>query len=403
MGSSNTIALSKTTKFIVDNRGKTAPTSEEGIALIATNCIDNKNLYPVFKKVRWVDQETYDNWFRSHPIPGDILLTLKGSQNGATCLVPDPVNFSIAQDMVGLRVNAEVIDPMFLFAALRSRDVQHQIKILDVSGVIPHLKKSDFDKLFLPYPDMDTQKIIGKTYYSLCKKIDLLHRQNKTLEAIAETLFRQWFVEEADESWEWSQLDTFIQVHRGLSYKGSGLTDSSDGIPMHNLNSVYEGGGYKESGIKYYNGQFKERHVVKPGDVIVTNTEQGHEHLLIGYPAIVPSTYGDKGIFSQHIYSLEITSNLTNFFLFHLLKTHDVHEQIAGATNGSTVNMLPKDGIEWVKFKLPPQKLIVRFTQIVNEYYNKQELNHQQIQTLINLRDTLLPKLMSGEVKVKIN
>ncbi len=134
-----TIPLSKTTKFIVDNRGKTAPIVASGIALIATNCVTNSHLYPLREKLRFVSQETCNTWFRAHPQPGDILLTNKGSQNGAVCLVPDPVNFVIAQDMVALRPDAEVIDPLFLFAALRSPEVQHQIRNLDVSGVIPRL------------------------------------------------------------------------------------------------------------------------------------------------------------------------------------------------------------------------------------------------------------------------
>ena len=75
-----TIKLSETTKFIVDNRGKTVPTSDTGIPLIATNCIDNRNLYPVYEKLRYVSQDTYNNWFRSHPKPMDIILTLKGRQ-----------------------------------------------------------------------------------------------------------------------------------------------------------------------------------------------------------------------------------------------------------------------------------------------------------------------------------
>jgi len=130
---------------------------------------------------------------------------------------------------------------------------------------------------------------------------------------------------------------------RGLSYKGAGLAEEGEGVPMHNLNSVYEGGGYKYEGIKYYKGEFKERHKVFPGDIIVTNTEQGHELLLIGYPAVVPKFFGEEGIFSQHIYRLKINdARITRQFLYYLLMSHDVHEQITGATNGSTVNMLPK-------------------------------------------------------------
>ena len=91
------IKLSDTTKFIVDNRGKTAPTEETGIALIATNCISNSSLYPTYNNVRYVSQETYDTWFRAHPEPGDIIVTNKGSQNGAICLVPDPFQGHIAR------------------------------------------------------------------------------------------------------------------------------------------------------------------------------------------------------------------------------------------------------------------------------------------------------------------
>lgn len=118
-----TIKLSDTVKFIVDNRGKTVPTVDNGVPLIATNCIDNRNLYPIYKKVRYVSQDTYDNWFRSHPKPRDIILTLKGSQNGAVNLVPDNVDFCIAQDMVALRADENKINPLYLFAALRSEEM----------------------------------------------------------------------------------------------------------------------------------------------------------------------------------------------------------------------------------------------------------------------------------------
>ena len=64
---------------------------------------------------------------------------------------------------------------------------------------------------------------------------------------------------------------------KGVSYKGSGL--GAGGVPLHNLNSIHEGGGYKYEGIKHYSGEHAERHVVLPGDVIVANTEQGHERL----------------------------------------------------------------------------------------------------------------------------
>ena len=251
--------------------------------------------------------------------------------------------------------------------------------------------------------DIEAQKTIAEVLSSLDDKIHLLQRQNKTLEQLAETLFRQWFVEEAKESWESTRLDQHSEVFRGLSYNGSGLTVIGSGLPMHNLNSVYEGGGYKFEGIKFYKGEYRERHLIYPGEILVTNTEQGHEFKLIGFPAIVPESFGKEGLFSQHTYKLSPhkESYLTKEFLYYLLMTSAMREQIIGATNGSTVNMLAIDGLQRPEFKLPLEDKVTEFTSMVKNYWNKKDVNHNQIQTLTQLRDNLLPKLMNGEVRIR--
>lgn len=390
-------------KNVVDNRGKTCPTADSGIPLIATNCIVNNYLYPIYEKVRYITKETYKTWFRDHPKPGDMIFVLKGTP-GRVAWVPDPVDFCIAQDMVAIRADERKIFPKYLFAVLRLDTIQQEIEGLHVGSLIPHFKKGDFDELKIPIVEPKLQEFIGNQYFDLSLKIDLLHRQNKTLEALAETLFRQWFVEEAEEGWEITTFSEHTEVFRGLSYKGSGLSDGSTGIPMHNLNSVYEGGGYKSEGIKYYNGEFKDRHIVKPGEIIVTNTEQGHEFRLIGFPAVVPNYFGDFGIFSQHIYKLSVIERtyLTSQFLYYLIMTPKVREQIIGATNGSTVNMLAIDGLQRTQFSLPPKDKVMEFSKLIKLYWKKKGDNQIQIRTLTRLRDTLLPKLMSGEVRVKI-
>jgi len=247
------------------------------------------------------------------------------------------------------------------------------------------------------------QKSIASVLSCLDDKIDLLHRQNKTLESMAETLFRQWFIEEAQADWEITTLDCHITVAKGLSYKGAGLTTSDNGIPLFSLNSVLEGGGYKSSGIKYYNGDFKERHIIKPGDIIVANTEQGHEYRLIGYPAIIPTTGSEISIYTHHLFKICLNddSYLTNSFMYYLLCSKDIHEQVVAATNGSTVNQLSSDGLQRPEFKLPPECIVKKFTTQVASFWKKINLNNSQIKNLESLRDTLLPKLLSGEVRVK--
>jgi type I restriction enzyme S subunit len=298
-------------------------------------------------------------------------------------------------------------DPKYLYYLLSSTDVVNFLdSIADGStSAYPSLRPDDIAQLEFTLPSLPEQIAIAEILSSLDDKIDLLHRQNKTLEQLAETLFRQWFVEEADVGWEETRLGYHTNVFRGLSYKGKGLTNAGNGLPMHNLNSVHEFGGYKYEGIKYYNGKYKERHLIKPGEIIITNTEQGHEHRLIGFPGIVPLIYGELGLFSQHIYKiipLE-TTYLTNEFIYYLLMNPSVREQIIGATNGSTVNMLAIDGLQRPEFKLPPKDIVQKFSEITQEYWKKKNENHKQIYTLSNFRDTLLPKLMNGDISVKIN
>jgi type I restriction enzyme S subunit len=266
-------------------------------------------------------------------------------ENGKICQVKNlkkNIGFGSTEFHV-FRGKENISDSNFVFYLSRWKEVRDHAEMnFDGTSGRQRVPKQAFDDLILKLPPLREQKAIASVLSSLDDKIDLLHRQNATLEAMAETLFRQWFVEGVKEEWEDTTLDQHTEVFRGLSYKGSGLADYGIGLPMHNLNSVYEGGGYKYEGIKFYTGEYKERHLVSPGDIIVTNTEQGHEHRLIGFPAIVPDYFGYKGLFSQHIYKLIPRQNsyLTNEFLYYLLMASSIREQVIGATNGSTVNML---------------------------------------------------------------
>jgi len=338
---------------------------------------------------------------RSKVLPtGSLLVTCIGSDMGKVVMNRIPV---ITNQQINSIILNDRFDSNFIYYKLI--DEYETLRMYGEAGTaVPIVNKTDFESISIEIPkDRDEQQSIASILSSLDDKIDLLHRQNKTLEALAETLFRQWFVEEADESWAFDQLESHIEVFRGLSYKGSGLTETGLGLPMHNLNSVYEGGGYKFEGIKFYNGEYKERHLLNPGDIIVTNTEQGHEFKLIGFPAFVPDYFGLKNLFSQHIYrvTLKVKSYLTKEFIYYLLMAPPVREQVVSATNGSTVNMLAIDGLQRPEFRLPPEKLVKKFTENSQKYLEKKNLNYNQIRTLTQMRDTLIPKLMSGEVRVK--
>ena len=205
---------------------------------------------------------------------------------------------------------------------------------------------------------------------------------------------------EIPEGWSVETLAEHYETVKGVSYKGSGLGD--DGVPLHNLNSVYEGGGYKYEGIKYYSGEYAHRHVVLPGDVIVANTEQGHDRLLIGYAALVPAFFGDRGIASHHIYRLrpKPESPLTRAFLCWLLNSPRMHDVVSGYANGTTVNMLPIDSLQKPLIACPPRGLVDVFDVVARNTERRREQIISGSRTLAALRDALIPKLVSGELRI---
>ena len=174
------VPITQLLEFIVDNRGKTVPTAPSGHKLIATNCVTNNTLFPLYEKVRYLSDETYRTWFRSHPIPGDILFVNKGTP-GRVCMVPDPIDFCIAQDMIALRADDSKIYNKYLFTVLRSHEIQQQIYNTNVGDVIPHFKKQFMDQLLIPVPDRKVQEAIGDLYYALSYKVEHNKKINDNL------------------------------------------------------------------------------------------------------------------------------------------------------------------------------------------------------------------------------
>ncbi|WP_189222497.1 restriction endonuclease subunit S [Saccharothrix coeruleofusca] len=130
----------------------------------------------VFENIRYVDEHTHATWFRAHPKPGDILFVCKGSP-GRVAMVPDPVPYCIAQDMVALRANPVAADAEYLYYRLRSPDVRASIANMHVGTMIPHFKKGDFNKLrFTVHDSISEQRAIAEVLRSLDEKIAINER-----------------------------------------------------------------------------------------------------------------------------------------------------------------------------------------------------------------------------------
>ena len=409
---------------IVDNRGKTCPVGETGLPLIATNCINGKDLYPSYETTRFVSAETYKTWFRGHPKPGDILFVCKGSP-GRTNWVPDPVDFCIAQDMVAVRADPKKVYPKYLFAVLRSHIVQSQIDNMHVGTMIPHFKKGDFDKLNIPLLDSGSQVAVGDLYFELSQRITLLRETNATLEAIAQALFKSWFVDfdpvrakmegrtpdgmdeataalfpdgfetselgEVPRGWRVGQVADLGDVVCGKTPPTSAPENYGCDVPfitipdMHDLLAVTT----TARSLSKLGADSQPKKYLPPGAICVS---------CIATPGLVVRVTTTAQTNQQINSVIPHRKWGSSFPLFLLRRIGDAVR--SGGSGGSVFHNLSKSGFEQLPVLLTEPELADRFNAAIDPLVEKIVANQLQTQTLATLRDTLLPRLISGQLRL---
>ena len=400
---------------IIDNRGKTVPTSENGIPLIATNCIKHSSIFPTFENIRYINQETYDNWFRAHLKPNDILFVNKGTP-GRCCIVPNPVNFVAAQDMVGLRFKKH-LNPYYMLAVLRSKEIQNTIENNHVGLVIAHFRKKELVKLKLPILEEKIRNKIGDFYEIISKKIELNNRINAELEAMAKTLYDYWFVQfdfpneeakpykssggkmvynetlkrEIPKGWEVKKLEEIeekIVTGKTPSTKVSEYFNGN--IPFITIDDirkqfyVYNA----ERNLTILGAESQANKYVYSGDICVSCIG------TIGIIGIVATTSQTN----QQINTISQIKDYNRYFLLNSLKNY--FEYNVGAKKGAVLDNMNKQEFSNIPILDANRNLKKLYFDKVNPIYEKIKLNLKQNQELSALRDWLLPMLMNGQVKV---
>jgi type I restriction enzyme S subunit len=264
-------------------------------------------------------------------------------------------------------------DKDFIYWLLRTRDYQGYI-VGSASGTsIMHTSPSRIEDYVYLFPSLPEQKAIAEVLSSLDDKIDLLHRQNKTLEAMAEALFRQWFVELCKEGlpeeWEETTISKLAEVSSGKGLKADQLND----------NGIYPVFGANGEIGRTNNYLFDEKliftgRVGTLGNIFIIN--KGKVWLSDNALIIFPKKY---------FYSV--------YFMLKFAKLEEYNV-------GSTQPLIRQSDINEIEVYLPPETVLEIFESETENLFNKVHFNTKQIRTLEKLRNTLLPKLMSGDVKV---
>ena len=247
-------------------------------------------------------------------------------------------------------------------------------------------------------PDrLEIQKKIAYILFNIDKKIELNNQINHNLHKLIKNIYSNTFINNAKTDWKKERLGNYLRVERGISYKGKYLAES--GTPMINLGNVMPDGVFRLEKNKYYTGKYKEKVTANVGDIVVANTDMTQNREVIGTPVIIPSLYESKVIFSHHIYSLK-NLKLPKMYVFYSLLTDEWNGIAGGSATGTTVLALPKNAIEEYLIYIPDNATLEKFETLAENIQKKREKILLEIFKLEQLRDTLLPKLMNGEINL---
>lgn len=296
----------------------------------------------------------------------------------------------------------EKIYSKYLYYTLNNKYMYKKMLNAASGTTIPDLKHSAFYDLVIPLPTISEQHKIANVLESIDEKIKLNNQINDNLHNLLKIIYHNKFIDNKKEDWIEDKLGNYLDVERGLSYKGKFLAD--DGTPMINLGNVMPDGVFRLEKNKYYTGEYKEKVTVTAGDIVMANTDMTQNRDVLGTPVIIPHIYNDKVIVSHHIYALK-NLRLPKMYVFYSLLTKEWNGVSGGSATGTTVLALPKDAIEEYMITIPDEISLKRFEDLAENIQKTREQIIIEKLNLEQLRDTLLPKLMNGEIdleKIKI-
>jgi len=378
--------------LIVDCEHKTAPLVDSG-DIYSIRTADLLNGRIDFYSANRVSESTYREWIkREAPVEGDIILA-REAPVGEVGHIPKNKRVCLGQRTVLIRAHDGEVDSRYLCYLLASPEVKADLISRSTGSVVEHLNVEDIRNFEIAYPPLPEQRAIAGVLSSLDDKIDLLHRQNKTLEGMAEALWRKMFVDEADPGWKKGKLGDYGQIICGKTPSKKVAEYFGGHIPfikipdMHGNIFIFE----TEDSLTEAGKKSQQNKTIPTKSICVSCIATVG---LVGMNAVDSQT-------NQQINTIIPNKEFQRYFLFLLMRnmTDDLFARASGGT--ATDNLNTSDFLR-IEISTPPENIIQKFDNLVKDFFEKIYINSIQISTLSSIRDTLLPKLMSGEVRVKL-
>lgn len=359
-------------------------------------------------------------------------------ENGKTayvnCLKPDQVGHGSTEFIVLSGIEGKT-DNLFVYYLARNPSFRaFAIHSMQGSTGRQRVMADSLRSFELTLPPIEEQRRIAHILGTPDEKIELNRQMNETLEATARAIFKSWFVDfdpvkakvEGDKppcidtetaalfpsalqdsslgqipiGWAVEKIGNLVEIVKGRSYRSRELTESD--VALVSIKSIRRGGGYLPDNLRPYTGKYNPEQVITPGELVMAYTDLTQEAEILGKAAIVR---GDEKyqtlVPSLHLRIIRpLESTVSVRFLYCLFRERHFQSYIYGYATGTTVLGLSKDGVPNYQFALPPEKIRCLFDLITEPLFAKIESNENESRTLAQTRNTLLPQLLSGEIRV---
>lgn len=397
------INLKDISDIIMGQSPKSEFYNEDGAGLpFFQGCRDFGELYP--SKSKWCTKNL------KIAEKNDVLMSVRAPVGDLNIAMEKCI---IGRGLCALRTKLD--NDRFLYYLLKG-NIAHLVS-LGTGTVYKAVNKKTVTNFELLIPSLDSQKKISGILSAYDDLIGNNNQRIQKLEQIARTIYREWFVKfrfpghedvnmvESElgispEGWEIKKLGDLINIHRGKSYKSSELVEEG-GMPFVNLKCVDRQGGFREEGLKRFNGNYQENQIVSEGDIVIAVTDMTQKREIIGRAALIPKTNEEKMIISLDLVKIEPKNENFNLFIYGFLRYTNFGNQIKEFATG--VNVLHLNPIHIANYPVisPPNFLIDEFVNYFSHIYILIDLIRLENKNLRHTRDLLLPKLISGEIDVE--
>jgi len=395
---------------LLDCEHWTPKPSPKGFPYIAIP--DIKNGHIDLANVRLISREDYQSWTRkTKPQIGDIIVTRRG-RVGDTAVVPKGLECAIGQDLVILRSDETQVLQRFLRWALRGPLYEREVqKYLNVGAIFDSLNCSDIPKFQIPVPSIPEQSAISDVLDALDSKIELNQQMNQNLEAVGRAIFKRWFVDfkfpneegkpyrssggemvyndefgkEIPKGWERGRLADICEITMGQSPPGKTYNERNNGLPFF-------------QGIRDFGFRFPSKRVYCTAPTRFA--EEGDVLLSVRAPVGSLNVVEERCAIGRGVAALRLKGRQNGFLYYLLLATRSAWDKFE--SEGTVFGSATKQDVHDFKIVIPPKNQRDQFGELIESLDKRILLNERESRILAAIRDSLLPRLMSGKIRIPI-